>query len=466
MKKLPVAGPTYDYKLENIRNDIIEQELALCLKRQEDLATNSTIVDGDGNTTTLRANLDTEFYTRTEADTAIASATTSLVSETALNTALGDYTNTATLEQNFYTKTDADSAIASATLNLVSTSDLATELGNYTTTASLEQNYYTEAEADSAISSAITTNNVTIGNTYATISTVSAVSGDVDGIQGKYAVKIDNNGHVSGFGLVSEANNAAIAGDGISGAATTSTFTIAADAFKIVDTSGAATPTSPFEVYTSSRTVDGVTVPAGVYMENANITAANIKTLDVDVINLDGVTLDTSGGELVVKNGGVNTTQIATNAVTKGASAQIATTYNYDWASYGGSNSGSNLALSLTTTRTGQRAIIRFIFKTSILTSWSGGLTGGGTGTRTDTAGIDYQFAIRKIVNGTPQILGYIPVSYFHRGMSQYTNVYEFEDTLSGTVVYQPYIASFNVSNGATHLRVHDQMGEVLEVKR
>ena len=315
MKKLPVAGPTYDYKLENIRNDIIEQELALCLKRQEDLATNSTIVDGDGNTTTLRANLDTEFYTRTEADTAIASATTSLVSETALNTALGDYTNTATLEQNFYTKTDADSAIASATLNLVSTSDLTNELGNYTTTASLEQNYYTETEANNAISSAITTNNISLGNTYATIDTVSSVSGDVDGIQGKYAVKIDNNGHVSGFGLISTANNAAISGDGISGAATTSTFTIAADAFKIVDTSGAATPAAPFEVYTTSRTVDGVTVPAGVYMENANITAANIKTLDVDVINLDGVTLDTSGGQLIVKDGGVDTVKLASDAV-------------------------------------------------------------------------------------------------------------------------------------------------------
>jgi hypothetical protein len=391
-----------------------------------------------------------------------------LVSETALSTALEDYTNTATLEQNFYTKTDADSAIASATLNLVSTSDLATELGSYTTTASLEQNYYTETEADSAISSAITTNNVTLGETYATISTVSSVSGDVDNIQGKYAVKIDNNGHVSGFGLISTANDVAIAGDGISGEPlpTTSTFTIAADAFKIVDTSGAATPTSPFEVYTTSRTVDGVTVPAGVYMENAKITAANIKTLDVDVINLDGVTLDTSGGQLIVKNGGVNTTQIATNAVTKSAYANVATNYYYDHATYGGSNSGSDLAITLTSTRTGELAIIRFIFKTSIFTSWTGGLTGGGTGTRSDTAGIDYQFAVRKIVNGTPTVLGFIPASFFHRGMSHYTNVYEFTDTLSGTVVYQPYIASFNVSNGASHLVVHDQIGQVLEVKR
>jgi hypothetical protein len=363
MKKLPVAGPTYDYKLENIRNDIIEQELALCLKRQEDLAQNATIVDGDGNTTTLRANLDTEFYTRTEADSAIASATTSLVSETALNTALSDYTTTASLEANYYTETEADSAIASATTNLVSTTDLTTALGDYTTTSSLETNYYTktstdsaissattnlvstagltaalndytttaslqanyytETEADNAISSAITTNNVTIGNTYATISTVSSVSGDVDAIEGKYAVKVNTNGHVSGFGLISTANNAT----------PTSTFTVTADAFKIVDTSGAATPAAPFSVYTSSRTVDGVTVPAGVYMENANITSAQIKTLDADVItagtvsadrlSVDGVTIDTSGGNLIVKNGGVNTTQIATDAISSSSKAFV-----------------------------------------------------------------------------------------------------------------------------------------------
>lgn len=386
MKKLPVAGPTYDYKLENIRNDIIEQELALCLKRQEDLATNSTIVDGDGNTTTLRANLDTEFYTRTEADTAIASATTSLVSETALSTALSDYTTTASLETNYYTKTSTDSAIASATTNLVSTTTLNTALGNYTTTASLEANYYTETEADSAISSAITTNNVTLGNTYATISTVSSVSGDVDGIQGKYAVKIDNNGHVSGFGLVSEANDVAIAGDGISGEPlpTTSTFTIAADAFKIVDTSGEATPTSPFAVYTTSRTVDGVTVPAGVYMENAFITSAEIKTLDADVIkvgtldadriNIDGVTLDTSGGKLIVAESGIGTTNVVSRAITD------QTSFNSSSATF--TSTGSTTLGSFTTTEASQFILVNGscnIYGTGTGTSYSLALTIDGT---------------------------------------------------------------------------------------
>lgn len=189
--------------------------------------------------------------------------------------------------------------------------------------------------------------------------------------------------------------------------------------------------------------------------------------LEADHIKIDNVTIDTNASdELVIRQSGVNTNEIALNAVTKTAYANVSTSYYYDHATYGGSNSGSNLAISVTATRTGARAIIRFVFKTTIFTSWTGGLTGGGTGTRTDTAGIDYQFAIRKIINGTPSIFSFIPLSFFHRGMSTYVNTYEFEDVLTGTVVYQPYIASFNVHNGASHLVLRDQICQVLEVKR
>lgn len=48
-----------------------------------------------------------------------------------------------------------------------------------------------------------------------------------------------------------------------------------------------------------------------------NLNADNITTgtLSADNIQIDNVTLDTSGGNLIVKNGGVDTTQIAANAV-------------------------------------------------------------------------------------------------------------------------------------------------------
>ena len=319
MKKLPVAGPTYDYKLENIRNDIIEQELALCLKKREnvyldeDVQVKYTAADGTEytfgqvteDTVSLQTDVTTlqsDFTTLDGEVTANATAVSGL--ETRVTSAEGNISSNAT-------------AITSLQTDLTSAeSDIAANSSAVTTLTSSVSTLDGEV---SALSSNVTSLTTTVGTNTANITTNAS---SINGIEGKYAVKINNNGHVSGFGLISTANNAT----------PTSTFTVTADAFKIVDTSGAATPTSPFEVYTTSRIVDGVTVPAGVYMENANITAANIKTLDVDVINLDCVTLDTSGGQMIVKPLGINTAQLADDSVStverQEASSQTQTANN------------------------------------------------------------------------------------------------------------------------------------------
>lgn len=226
----------------------------------------------EGTVTTLSSNLSTNYSTTVTTNAAIASATTGLASTSYVTSALGSYTNTATLNSNFYTKTDADTAIATA---------------------------------DTALST-------TVGNTYATITNTTA---SIDGIEAKNTVKIDNNGHISGYGLISTANTGT----------PTATFSVAADAFKIGNPASASTVT-PFSVYTTSRTVDGVTVPAGTYIENAYITAANIKTLNADTITagnlsasrltLDGSTITANGsGQLIVADGGVATDKIAAAAV-------------------------------------------------------------------------------------------------------------------------------------------------------
>lgn len=94
------------------------------------------------------ASLQTNYYTKTATDSAIASATTNLVSNTQLSNALGNYTTTAGLTANYYTKTATDSAISAATANLVSQSTL----NNYVQTATLSNNYYTKTQTDGAIS--------------------------------------------------------------------------------------------------------------------------------------------------------------------------------------------------------------------------------------------------------------------------------------------------------------------------
>jgi hypothetical protein len=118
---------------------------------------------------------------------------------------------------------------------------------------------------------------VTVGNTYATITTVSTISGDVDGLEAKYGVTIDNNGAITGYQLLS----------GTGGSA----FNVRADQFAIFDTAG--NGISPFAVYTTSRTVGGVTVPAGTYIENAYITNAEVAgLLTADKIKISNVVLE------------------------------------------------------------------------------------------------------------------------------------------------------------------------------
>jgi hypothetical protein len=121
----------------------------------------------------------------------------------------------------------------------------------------------------------------TVGNQT---SSITANSSSINGIEAKHTVKIDNNGHISGYGLISTAN------DGTP----TSTFDVAADAFRIgaTDSSGSAVETVPFAHYANSRTVDGVTMPAGTYIENLFVEGARIKSLNADVVNTGSLDID------------------------------------------------------------------------------------------------------------------------------------------------------------------------------
>jgi hypothetical protein len=84
----------------------------------------------------------------------------------------------------------------------------------------------------------------------------------------KYSVKIDTNGYVSGFGLISTANNATPFSD----------FIIRADRFSIAAPSGPGiTPLVPFTVVTTPQVIDGTTVPTGVYIDGAFIRGGSIQ---------------------------------------------------------------------------------------------------------------------------------------------------------------------------------------------
>ena len=117
---------------------------------------------------------------------------------------------------------------------------------------------------------------------------VQTLTTTVDGISGAYTVKIDNNGYVTGFGLASTANDDT----------PFSEFAIRADRFYVASPSGPGiTPIVPFVVNTTTQTVNGVSVPAGVYMDaayikNGTITNAKIGNAAIDNAKIANLSAD------------------------------------------------------------------------------------------------------------------------------------------------------------------------------
>lgn len=153
---------------------------------------------------------------------------------------------------------------------------LAATVGSNTSAISAETTARTTA--DTSLASDITTLQTTTGGHTTSIQT-NATS--INGLEGQYTVKIDNNGAVAGFGLASTTTGSGNI---------TSEFIVNADRFAIMrggsDTTAAVVP---FVVQTTQQTINGETVPAGVYMDtafikNGTITNAKIGSLTADKI--------------------------------------------------------------------------------------------------------------------------------------------------------------------------------------
>ena len=199
------------------------------------------------------------------------------------------------------------------------------------------------ATSDSAIAVATNTLNTTVAGHTSSISTQAQ---SINGLEAQYTVKIDNAGHVSGYGLASSAV------DGTP----TSEFGVRADQFWIappatlsasapttnlyagrvwVDTSGgddnhvtkyytgsswSTTPQNlPFIVQATPTTAGNVNIPAGVYIDsafikNAAITNAKIGDLAVDTAKIaDAAIVTAKIGNAAITSAKIGDAQI-TNA--------------------------------------------------------------------------------------------------------------------------------------------------------
>lgn len=124
----------------------------------------------------------------------------------------------------------------------------------------------------------------------------------------KYTVKINNDGYISGYGLISTENNATPFSD----------FAVIADRFSIapVQTSPTGNANIPFFVLTTPTVIDGVTIPAGTYMKKAFIHDASITTAKIGNAQVD--TLKIAGQAVTVSSvfQGSGDTQVGTSLTT------------------------------------------------------------------------------------------------------------------------------------------------------
>ena len=225
------------------------------------------VTDAETGLTAAQAAITTESSTRATADTALSSQITALTSTV--------NTNTAAITTESSTRATADTALSSQITALTSTVN--------TNTAAISTEATTRANADSSLSSQISTVSASAGaNTTAIQTEATTRATETGNLFSKYTVKIDTNGYVSGFGLASTANNATPFSD----------FIIRADRFSIAAPSGPGiTPVTPFIVTTTPQTIDGTTVPAGVYIDGAYIKGGTIKGSAIEAGTITGTKL-------------------------------------------------------------------------------------------------------------------------------------------------------------------------------
>lgn len=179
--------------------------------------------------------------------------------------------------------------------------------------AQLDEERITRANAVAALAQLITTLEATVGDQSVALQEEAEVRANADGeIMGRYSVKIDGNGYVTGFGLISTANDDV----------PFSEFIVRADNFAIGSPSGPGiTPRIPFIVRTTPTVVNGYTVPAGVYMDAAMIQVASIQEAHIDFAAIRRAHIQNAAiGSAQIGDAEIGTLKLAGQAVTIPAS--------------------------------------------------------------------------------------------------------------------------------------------------
>lgn len=139
--------------------------------------------------------------------------------------------------------------------------------------AAVQTEVKTATTNTSALSTKVDSLNTTLGSVSTAVQTEATARQTADNdMYAKYSVKIDQNGYVSGYGLMSTANNST----------PMSEFIVRADRFAIGSPSGAGiSPQIPFVAITTPQTVGGKYLRPGVYIKDGFIGRLQVDRLEI-----------------------------------------------------------------------------------------------------------------------------------------------------------------------------------------
>jgi hypothetical protein len=155
----------------------------------------------------------------------------------------------ADLAQNYVTTADQTAALAALNTSLSS------QIGAIN--ADLTQNYVTTADLNSAVASSTSTLTTQVNGLS---TSVTVLSSSVNGVTGTHGLRIDNNGAVSGYGLISDLINNQPVSD----------FFVNSNNFRVGLGSNTGQYDSPFQV-----------IGSDTYIRNATIQNAAVDTLKI-----------------------------------------------------------------------------------------------------------------------------------------------------------------------------------------
>lgn len=286
-------------------NEVSKRGSAI-LRIDKTSATQATAITALGTRVgTAESNITSLFQTTATQATSLTSLTTR--TGTAESNITGLQTTTASQASSLSSLTTRVGTSESNISTLQSTTATqATSLSSLTTRVGTTESSITTLQSTTASqASSISTLSSTVSGNTTSISTLTSTT---NGLSGQYTVKIDNNGHVSGFGLASTSVNGT----------PSSAFIVRADRFAIAgpndttDPLGTLTPTKlPFIVTTSPTTIDGKTYPAGTWIDTAFVANATITTAQIRDLTADKITTGTLTAAIGITtgliSGGVNT---------------------------------------------------------------------------------------------------------------------------------------------------------------